>query len=293
MPTFTDPVTDAAEMSEAMRALAHASRTFDQPEDMYGVLGDLLGGVRSLEQVLTQIATVHINARGRAANDAGDRAAGSHDAFTVAAELRQAAALIGQAERRLDAASAAAGWIAWHRTAEVQEQDTGRLINVVFLQGSEADWLLDLIGQGGADAVIQELASFDYGDETVEAALENGYVYDAAPQGLLDRVTILDAYTLVYNQDHRHLGLYRHADALPSPVLLGIEDPRHAAPAAVPSTALQPAVVAPASGVAAEPFLSRETFRESSRRARLGTPTVHRQRPGPGAGAGAGPGLGR
>src|SRR5690606_31573053 len=116
--------------------------------------------------------------------------------------------------------------VAWHPVAEVQE-DAGRVINVVFLQGGEADRLLDLIDQGGADAVIQELAGYDYGDETVEAALENGYVYDAPPQGLLDRVTILDAYTLVYNQDHRHLGLYRHIDALPSPVLLGIEGPRH------------------------------------------------------------------
>ncbi|WP_416447044.1 hypothetical protein AB3K78_06970 [Leucobacter sp. HNU] len=281
MPTFTDPVTDAAEAYEAMRALAHASRTFDRPEDMYGVLGDLLGSVRSLEQVLTQIATVHENMRDRAADDAGDRATGVRDALATAGELRQAAALIGEAERRLDAASAAAGRIAWHPAAEMPE--VGHLINVVFLQGGEADWLLDLIDQGGADAVIQELAGYDYGDETVDAALENGYVYDAPPQGLLDRTAQLDAYTLVYNQDHRHLALYRHMDAFPSPVLLGLEDPRHAATAESPSATAAP------SGVRAGPTLAREaTAREQSRRERLGTPNIHRQQPGRQAGRGLG-----
>lgn len=282
MPTFTDPVGDAEEAYEAMRALAHASRTFDQPEDMYGVLGDLLGSVRSLEQVLTQIATAHENMRDRAADDAGDRAAGVRDALATAGELRQAATLIGEAERRLDAASAAAGRIAWHPTTELQE-DAGRVINVVFLQGGEADRLLDLIDQGGADAVVQELAGYDYGDETVDAALENGYVYDASPQGPLDRTVQLDAYTLVYNLDHRHLALYRHMGALPSPVFLGLEDPRHAA-----TTESSSAATAAPSGVRAGPILAREAAREQSRRERLGTPNIHRKQTGRQAGRGLG-----
>lgn len=41
MPTFRDPLTDAAEASEAMRGLAHASRVFDDPADTYTVFGDL------------------------------------------------------------------------------------------------------------------------------------------------------------------------------------------------------------------------------------------------------------
>lgn len=282
MPTFTDPVADAAEAYEAMRALAHASRTFAQPEDMYGVLGDLLGSLRSLEQVLTQIATAHENMRDRAADDAGDRATGIRDALATAGELRQAAALIGEAERRLDAASAAAGRIAW-RPTELQA-DAGRVINVVFLQGGEADRLLDLIDQGGADAVIQELAGYDSGDETVDAALENGYVYDTPPQGPLDRTARFDAYTLVYNQDHRRLGLYRRADTLPSPVLLGLEDARHAAITEPPSSA---ATAAP-SGVRAGPILACEAAREQSRRNRLGTPNIRRQQSGRQSGWGLG-----
>jgi len=48
MPTFFDSAADAAEASEALRGLAHASRTFDQPAQMYGVIGDLCSGMRSL-----------------------------------------------------------------------------------------------------------------------------------------------------------------------------------------------------------------------------------------------------
>ena len=44
MPTFFDSTADAAEASEALWGLAHASRTFDQPAQMYGVIGDLSQG---------------------------------------------------------------------------------------------------------------------------------------------------------------------------------------------------------------------------------------------------------
>ena len=259
MPTFTDPVADAAEMYEAMRGLAHASLVLDKPERMYGMLGDLIGAVRSLEQVLGQFAKGHTDARGRAANDAGDRAAGAQDALTAASELRQAAALIGEAERRLDAGMAAAGRIAWQPMVQTSEAPS-RLINVVFLQGGEADHALELIEAGGADAVIQELAGYDFGDETVDAALENGYVYDSVPVAQLDRVVTLDAYTLVYNYDHRHIALYRAEGSLPSPVLLGIAEPRHAASATVNEPG----------NTAAE---SRQARQE-----RLGVPTINRQR---------------
>lgn len=258
MPTFTDPAADAAEMYEAMRGLAHASIVLDQPERMYGMLGDLLGAVRSLEQVLNQFAKGHADSRGRAANDAGNHAAGTQDALTAAAELRQAAALIGEAERRLDAGMAAAGRIAWQPTVQTSEAPS-RLINVVFLQGGEADHALDLIEAGSADAAIQELAGYDFGDETVDAALENGYVYDSAPIASLDRVATLDAYTLVFNHDHRHIALYRAENSLPSPVLLGIAEPRHAAPATIH-----------------EPGSTAEDSRQA-RRERLGTPTINRQ----------------
>ena len=57
MPTFYDPVADAEEASQALRGLAHASRDFTHPEDAYGVIGDLLAGVRSMQQSIQQLAT--------------------------------------------------------------------------------------------------------------------------------------------------------------------------------------------------------------------------------------------
>lgn len=50
MPTFYDPGADAGEVS-ALRGLALAGSGFEHPQDMYGVFGDLLHGVRSLRQV--------------------------------------------------------------------------------------------------------------------------------------------------------------------------------------------------------------------------------------------------
>jgi len=54
MPTFSDPLPDADEAYEALRGLAHATRVFDNPADTYPVIGDLLGGARSLRQMDAQ-----------------------------------------------------------------------------------------------------------------------------------------------------------------------------------------------------------------------------------------------
>ena len=46
MPTFDDPLADAEEARQALRALAHATRTFASPSQTYTVVGELLGGLR-------------------------------------------------------------------------------------------------------------------------------------------------------------------------------------------------------------------------------------------------------
>ena len=86
MPTFFDSAADAAEASEALRG-AHASRGFDEPAQMYGVVGELSSAMRSLRQVLDQLADVHERETERAFDDAGDHEAGVRDAPAVAAEL--------------------------------------------------------------------------------------------------------------------------------------------------------------------------------------------------------------
>ncbi|SDL38852.1 hypothetical protein [Microbacterium azadirachtae] len=270
MPTFDDALADAAEMSEAMRGLAHATRRVDRPEQLYPVLGDLLGSVRSLEQILGQLATAHETLSDRATDDAGDGPAGRSDAAATVTELRAAAVLISQAEPRLDAGMGAAGRIAWH--SEPVSDVRREFINVVFLQGEEADQIFETITLQGADQAIEHLARHDLGDETVDAALENGYVYDQPPVGQLDKTATRDAYTLVYNPFVGHVGLYRQRDALPDPVLIGLEDPPRQA----------------AARTAAERAATQGA--ERSRRERLGATTVNRP---PAASHQVGRGLGR
>jgi hypothetical protein len=109
-----------------------------------------------------------------------------------------------------------------------------RWISVVFLEGPEADEVLDLIARKGTDAAIEHLAGHDYGEETTQAALENGYVYDQPPTGPLDKVAARDVYTLTYSPFLGHVSLLREHGALPDPALLGIDTP---APAPEPGAA--------------------------------------------------------
>ena len=352
MPTFHDPLADAAEASEAMRGLAHASRVFDDPADTYTVFGDLTAAMRSLRQVLDQLAATHLAHRDRAHHDDGDHLAGDRSALAAADELHQAGTLLDQAHDRLDAAFSHSGRIAWHpeptagidhdavaatstvsagtlrltvwpdtpvgkpqryayritdtttgQELEGRDLFTGagqpvdpdrairdlatflgaagearqyaldhpdsepehaglfpewageaartnadalteltepaeqtapakasrperRWVSVVFLQGEEADQVLDVIDRDGTAAAIEHLKGWDYGEETTQAALENGYVYDDPPTGALDRViTGEDGYTLTYNPFAGHVSLLREhhtppADALEDPAVV-------------------------------------------------------------------------
>ena len=91
MPTFSNPVQDATETRQAVRALAHASRTFADPADTYQVVGELLGTLRSLEQVLEQVAAAHVLHQDKAFLDNGDHEAGVDEAWAAANALRRAA----------------------------------------------------------------------------------------------------------------------------------------------------------------------------------------------------------
>lgn len=227
MPTFYDSGADAGETSEALRGLAHATRAIEHPQDMYSVLGDLLSGVRSLRQVLDQLASAHASNRDLAFDDYGDHASGSADALAAADELHQTATLIDQAEDRLNVAMSAAGRIAWHSEPATEEVPVRRWISVVFLQGSEADEVLDMIDRDGPDAAMEYLKNWDYGDETTDAAMENGHVYDLPPAGMLDREVRDGDYQMTYNHTFGHVGLCRLHTIEPDDVL-DDEPARHA-----------------------------------------------------------------
>ena len=72
---------------------------------------------------------------------------------------------------------------------------------------------MEIIDRQGPDAAIVDLAAFDYGEETVSAAMENGYVYETAPQTPADRLVTDGDYALTYSPDLGYVGLSRRIDA--------------------------------------------------------------------------------
>lgn len=203
-----EPLTDSAAAFTALRSLARSTMNLESPAQSYQIIGGLLGGVRALEQVLQQIATAHTAHEQQANTDYGDQVAGIQAARAAASELRAAAVLIGQAETRIDAASQHSGRIAWQRQ-EADRPASPRWVNIVFLEGQDADRMLALLERAGIDAVISELSGYDFGDESTQAALVNGYIYDEVPAGALDRVAMHGDYILTYNHDLGHVALHR------------------------------------------------------------------------------------
>lgn len=202
MPTFNNPTADAEEARQALRGFAHATRRIDDPDKLYGIVGELLGAARSLEQSLIQLAGVSLTHQGSAAHDDGDRNLGAADAWAAADALRQAAGHVSAAESGLDQASGHLGRIAWQRPQR-------QWVTVVFLQGDEAGRVLDLIDRAGTDAAIEHLRGYDYGNETTSAALANGHVYDVPPTSANDRTVTEGEYALTYSPAFGHAGLYR------------------------------------------------------------------------------------
>lgn len=112
MPTFQDPSADEAR--EAVRALTYATRRFNDPAQMYDVIGNLISAVHSLQRVLDQVASAHVDQHDRAFTDSGDHAAGVAHADRAADALHAAAQHLRHVENDLDLASRHSGQIAWH-----------------------------------------------------------------------------------------------------------------------------------------------------------------------------------
>lgn len=140
MPSFEDPVADAAELSEAARGLAHATRRFDDPADSYAVLGDLQSALISLHQSLQQLATLHTRLADRASTDSGDRADGQEHAFVAAMRLETAATHVDRATDHLMVGFAENGQIAWLPTPSPAERAlTERAVDLEITSGKRPD----------------------------------------------------------------------------------------------------------------------------------------------------------
>lgn len=251
MPTYESSRADAVEAVEALTAVAHTIRGLNDPREFYPLIGELLTATRLLSEVTTQFAGKFQAQRGIATDDAANARAGGQFAQAASDQLRVASALLDQADDALDIASGAASQIAW----PLPQDQLGNWVNIVFLQGDEAYTLIDGIPATGTDPVIEYLAGHDAGDETIGAALENGYIYDQPPVSAYDLTATRDVYTLVYNPFHGYIGLYRQEDALPGQVLPGLNDPQHET----------------LTGMNEHPHMTAATP-TSARRERLGTP---------------------
>lgn len=105
--------------------------------------------------------------------------------------------------------------------AEADEPSTpwppARYFNVVFMQDSEGYNLCDLITEYGVDAAIEYLAQWDYGDETVNAAISNGDVHEDVETFHGDRTAVSGPYTLVYNLGFGHASLLKEFAVIDQP----------------------------------------------------------------------------
>ena len=94
MPTFENPSTDADEVQTALRALAHAARSIDDPRQIYSVLGSLTSAVAALSQSLHQLAAFHDAAAQKGVWLAGDSRAGRAATYQVSWELHRAGEIL-------------------------------------------------------------------------------------------------------------------------------------------------------------------------------------------------------
>jgi len=101
-----------------------------------------------------------------------------------------------------------------------------RWISVVLLQGDEARDVIDRLRRSRPSAAFELLKQWDHGDETVDEALVNGYVYDRIPAGRTDQVIVDSAspYALTYSLTFTYVSLLRRYWSDPDPGLVQERD---------------------------------------------------------------------
>lgn len=247
-----NPRGSAKDAIEALKLVSESLPNMIDPQDIAPILTELVALSRTAGEVAAKLAGTLSTHHGTATDKAGDPRAGRHLAADATDQAQLASSLIERAGDALEVGAEAAREIAWPRP----DGQAGHWVNIVFLQGEEAFELIDRIPSSGTDSIIQHLAGYDSGTDTVDEALENGYVYDRPPASFHDLTAAHDVYLLRYNPFQGYLGLYRQEDAFPAPSVLGLSGPQHAAPSGVSAGA----VVALA--------------HEASRRERLGNPDL-------------------
>lgn len=97
-----NPAADADAVQAALRALAHATRSIDDPRQIYSVLGSLTSGVAALSQSLHQMATFHDRHTADGAWTADRSRDGRAAAYQVSWELHRAAEILHHVSDSID-----------------------------------------------------------------------------------------------------------------------------------------------------------------------------------------------
>ena len=115
MPTFENPAADADEVQTVLRALAHATRSIDDPRDIHSVLGSLTSAVASLSQSLHQIAAFHDARQRQTEWVPADSPKARSAAYRVSWDLHRAGEMVRQVGEVIANAHEAEAMLASHR----------------------------------------------------------------------------------------------------------------------------------------------------------------------------------
>ncbi len=127
MPTFENPAADADEVQTALRALAHATRSIDDPRQIYSVLGSLTSAVASMSQSLHQIASFHDGdlRKGEWVPEASAKARSA--SYRVSWDLHRAGEMVRQVGDVIANAHEAEAMLAYHREFPEHSRSTASI----------------------------------------------------------------------------------------------------------------------------------------------------------------------
>ena len=91
--------------------------------------------------------------------------------------------------------------------------DAAKYVEVMFAQGDDASELFDLLDAYGWDALIDRLTDWDYGQETEDAAVVNGDIYDGLPKYRGEQRVVSGEYTVIADWPYNYIALYRELPA--------------------------------------------------------------------------------
>ena len=115
MPTFEDPAADAEDEQQSLRGLAHATRSINDPQDIYPTLGSLSRAAASMGQSLHQLASFHDGPARKTGWATEDSAEARSATYRVSWELHRAGEMLRQVAETIDHAHEAEAILAFHR----------------------------------------------------------------------------------------------------------------------------------------------------------------------------------